>query len=66
MGVPDCSFVADRQLVAASSAAAREHSAAILRIHTGTEPVNLRALAIIRLKSTFRHDLSSLGAEAHL
>lgn len=60
MGVPDSSFVADRQLMAAASAAARQHGAAILRVHTGPESVGLRALAIIRLKCTFRHGLSLL------
>lgn len=66
MGVPDSSFVADRQLMAAPSASARQHSAAILGFHPRPESVNLRALAIIGLKCTFRHDLSSLGAQAHL
>jgi len=61
MGVPDSSFVADRQLVAAASAAARQHGAAILRFHPGPESVSLRALAIIGLKCTFRHGLSSLA-----
>lgn len=66
MGVPDSSFVADRQLMAAPRAAARQHSAAILRFHPGPESVSLRALAIIGLKCTFRHGLSSLAREAHL
>jgi hypothetical protein len=61
MGVPDSSFVADRQLMAAPSAAARQHGAAILRFHPGTESMSLRALAIIGLKCTFRHGLSSLA-----
>jgi hypothetical protein len=61
MGVPDSSFVADRQLMAAPCAAAREHGAAILRFHAGPESMGLRALAIIRLKCTFRHWLSSLA-----
>ena len=59
MGVPDSSFVADRQFVPAPSTAAGEHSAAILRFHPGPESVGLRALAIIGLKCTFRHGLSS-------
>lgn len=58
MGVPDGSLVADRQLMAAPSATARQHGAAILRFHPGPESVSLRALAIIRLKCTFRHGLS--------
>ena len=66
MGVPDSSFVADRQFVTPPCAAAREHGAAILGFHPGSESMILRALAIIRLKCTFRHGLSSLGAEAHL
>jgi hypothetical protein len=71
MGVPDSSFVADRQLMAALGAAARQHGAAILRVHPGPESVSLRALAIIRLKCTFRHGLSSLAhnsscVDAHL
>lgn len=61
MGVPDSPFVADRQLVAAPGAAARQHGAAILRRHPGPESMSLRALAIIRLKCTFRHGLSSLA-----
>ena len=70
MGIPDSSFVADRQFVAAASAAARQHGPAILRFHPGPESVSLRALAIIGLKCTFRHWLSSSRttqlAEAHL
>jgi len=66
MGVPDSSFVADRQLVAAPSAAARQYGAAILRFHPRPESVRLRALAIIGLKCTFRHCCSLFGAQAHL
>jgi hypothetical protein len=69
MGSPDGSFVANRQLVAALRAAAGQHGAAIFRFHTGPESMFLRALAIIRLKCTFRHDLFSKRttrlAEAH-
>jgi hypothetical protein len=61
MGVPDGSLVAHRQLVTAPRPAARQHGAAILRFHPGPESVSLRALAIIGLKCTFRHGLSSLG-----
>lgn len=64
MGRPDCSFVADRQLVAALCAAARQHGAAILGFHPGPESMSLRALAIIRLKCTFRHWLSSFAHHA--
>ena len=70
MGVPDSSFVADREFMTAPGAAAREHGAAILGFHPGPESVGFRALAIIRLKCTFRHWLSSWRttrlAEAHL
>src|SRR5437016_13886520 len=61
MGVPDSPFVADRQLMAAPSAPARQHGAAILRVHSGPESMSLRALAVIGLKCTFRHCLSSLA-----
>ena len=59
MGVPDSSFVADRQLMAAPRAASGQYGAAIFRFHPGPESVGLRALAIIGLKCTFRHGLSS-------
>ena len=55
MRVPDGSFIADRQFVAATSPAAREHGAAILGLHARAKPVLLGALTIIRLKRTFRH-----------
>ena len=61
MGIPDSSFVADRQLMAAARATAREHGAAILRFHPRPESMGLGALAIIGLKCTFRHRLSSLA-----
>ena len=45
----------DRKFLAATGAAASENSTAILGFHTGTEAMSLGAVAIIRLKSTFRH-----------
>jgi hypothetical protein len=45
----------DREFLAASGAATGENSTAILGFHTGTEAMRLGAVAIIRLKSTFRH-----------
>ena len=55
MGVPDSSFVADRQLMAAPSAAARQHGAAVLRFHPGPESMSLGALTIVRLKRSLGH-----------
>jgi hypothetical protein len=40
-------------------AAARQHSTAICRFHTDAEAVGLGPVAVIRLKSTFRHYGSS-------
>jgi hypothetical protein len=45
----------DREFLAATSAATGKDSTAILGFHTGTEAMSLGAVAIIRLKSTFRH-----------
>ena len=50
----------DGQLLAASGPTAREHRAAILGLHTGEEAMRFGAVAIIRLKSTFRHLISSI------
>ena len=50
----------DRKFLAATGAAASENSTAILGFHTGTEAMSLGAMAIIRLKSTFRHVSSIL------
>ena len=61
MRVPDGSFIADRQFVAATSPAAREHGAAILGFHARAESMCLGALAIIRLKCAFRHGLFLLS-----
>ena len=53
-------FVADRELFAAPGATAGQYGAPILGLHTAAETVGLRAMAIIRLKSTFRHFSSSI------
>ena len=51
---------ADGQFLAATGAAAGENGAAVLGLHTGAKPVRFSAMAIIRLKSTFRHFSSSI------
>jgi hypothetical protein len=48
-------FVADREFLAATGAPAGQHGAAILGFHAAKEPMGFSALAVIRLKSTFRH-----------
>ena len=48
-------FVADRELLAPSGAPAGEHGAAILGFHAAAKAVRFGAMAVIRLKSTFRH-----------
>jgi len=53
-------FVADRELFAAPGATAGQYGAPVLGLHTAAETVGLRAMAIIRLKSTFRHFSSSI------
>src|SRR5271155_1969785 len=66
VGSPYCSFVADRQLVAAPGAASSEHSPSILGLHALTKPMFLGALSIVRLKCTFGHFLESTRrAKAH-
>jgi hypothetical protein len=50
---------ADSELLAAPRPAARQHRAAVLGLHAGAEPVSLRTVTIIRLKSAFRHFSSS-------
>ena len=54
-GVADGLLVAYGQLVTAASPAARQHGPSVLGLHALTKSVDLRALAIVRLKSTFRH-----------
>ncbi len=51
---------ANGQFLAATSAAAGENGAAVLGLHTGAKPVRFGAMAIIRLKGTFRHFSSSI------
>lgn len=53
-------FGADREFLAASRAAAGKNGAAVLGFHAAPEPVCLGAVAVIRLKSTFRHCGSSI------
>jgi hypothetical protein len=53
-------FVADGEFLASSGAPAGEHGAAVLGFHPAAEAVRLDALAIIRLKSAFRHFSSSI------
>jgi len=53
--VADGLLVAYGQLVAAAGPAARQHGPAVLGLHALTKSVHFGALAIIRLKSTFRH-----------
>jgi hypothetical protein len=53
-------FGADREFFAAPRAAAGQDGPAVLGFHAGSEPVRLGAMAIIRLKSTFRHFSSTI------
>ena len=55
---------ADGQFLAATSATAGENGAAILGLHTGAKPVRFSAMAIIRLKGTFRHFSPSIQYKA--
>jgi hypothetical protein len=48
-------LVADRELLTALRAPARQHSAPILGFHAAKEPVSLSAFPVVRLKSTFWH-----------
>jgi hypothetical protein len=52
-------FVADGEFLASGGAPAGEHGTAILGFHAATEAVRLDTLAIVRLKSAFRHFSSS-------
>jgi hypothetical protein len=45
----------DGQFLAAASAAPGQNGASVLGLHAGQKPVGLGAVAIVRLKSTFRH-----------
>jgi hypothetical protein len=51
---------ANGQFLAATGATAGENGAAVLGLHTGAKPVRFGAMAIVRLKSTFRHFSSSI------
>jgi hypothetical protein len=53
-------FVADRELLTPTGASAGQYGAPILGFHAAAETVGLRAMAIVRLKSTFRHFSSSI------
>ena len=53
-------FGADRELLAAPGAAAGEDGPAVLSFHPRQKPVRFGAVAIIRLKGTFRHCSSIL------
>jgi hypothetical protein len=48
-------FGADSEFLAAAGATAREYGPAVLGFHARPESVRLGAVAIIRLKGTFRH-----------
>src|ERR1035437_10262048 len=48
------------QFLAPARAAPGQNGASVLGLHSGAKPVRLGAVAIIRLKSTFRHVSSSI------
>jgi hypothetical protein len=48
-------FVADRELLTPTGAPAGQYGAPILGFHAAKESMGLSALAVVRLKSTFRH-----------
>jgi len=50
---------ADSEFLAAARPAAGQHRAAVLGLHAGAEPVSLRTVTVIGLKSAFRHCSSS-------
>ena len=54
-GVADSLLVTYGQLVTAAGPAACQHGSAVLGLHALTKSVHFGALAIIRLKSPFRH-----------
>ena len=53
-------FVANRELLAPGSPPARQHGTAILGFHAAAKAVRFGAMAVVRLKSTFRHVSSSI------
>ncbi len=55
LGRADSSFVRDRQFMAATGAAARQHGTAVFSFHARAKPVFLGAFTIVRLKCAFRH-----------
>jgi hypothetical protein len=50
----------DSEFLPAAGPAASEHGSPVLGLHTGAEAMGLRAVTIVRLKSTFRHFSSSI------
>jgi hypothetical protein len=48
-------LVANSQLLAARGAAASQYGAAVLGFHANAKTMSFRAMAIVRLKSTFGH-----------
>jgi hypothetical protein len=55
----------DSEFFPAASPAAGEDCTSVLGFHTGAEAVGLRAVTVIRLKSTFRHFSSSIYSIDH-
>jgi hypothetical protein len=53
-------FGADGKLFASARATAGKNGTPVLGFHPGQEPVRLGAVAVVRLKSTFRHFSSSI------
>jgi hypothetical protein len=51
---------ANGQFLAAACAAPGQNRASVLGFHTGAKPMRFGAVAIVRLKSTFRHFSSSI------
>ena len=46
---------ANGQFLTAASAAPGQNGTSVLGLHTGTKPMRFGAVAVVRLKSTFRH-----------
>lgn len=57
-------LVANSQLLAARSAAASQYGAAVLGFHANAKTMGFRAMAIVRLKSTFGHFSSIIQYKA--
>ena len=51
---------ANGQFLAPACAATGQNGASVLGLHPGAKPMRLRAVSVIRLKSTFRHVISSI------